>query len=287
MVHAHTVSVQASAGRNAGRPPLRVGIVGLGTIGRALAQAIDAGNVPVDLPAIHSRDTAKAQAFVQTLRHPPAVVDLPTLIERADVVIEAATQEVLFEMAPRVFKAGKDLLVLSVGALLEHPEWPDLAAQHGCRLYVPSGAIVGLDGIKGACAGQVDSVTITTRKPPAGLAGAPYVVQHGIDVYAFQEETVIFEGSAREACKGFPANVNVSAAVSLAGIGPDQTRIRILVVPGGTRNMHDVEVLGEFGRLTTHIENVPTASNPRTGKLAYLSTLAMLQSLATPLQCGT
>jgi aspartate dehydrogenase len=130
-------------------------------------------------------------------------------------------------------------------------------------------------------------VTITTRKPPAGLAGAPYVVEHGIDVYACSTDTVIFEGSAREACKGFPANVNVSAALSLAGIGPDCTRIRILVAPGSTRNMHDVEVVGEFGRMTTHIENVPTETNPRTGKLSYLSTLAMLKTLVSPLHCGT
>jgi aspartate dehydrogenase len=106
-------------------------------------------------------------------------------------------------------------------------------------------------------------------------------------VYAFTEETVIFEGTAREACQGFPANVNVSAALSLAGIGPDRTRIRILVAPDSLHNVHDVEVIGEFGRLTTHIENVPTASNPRTGKLSYLSALAMLKTLVSPLHCGT
>src|SRR5438093_8545243 len=154
-------------------------------------------------------------------------------------------------MAPAILKAGKDLMVLSVGAMLDHPEWPALAARHGCQLYVPSGAIVGLDGLKGACVGRVDAVTITTRKPPQGLAGAPYVEAHGIDVYAFTTETVIFEGRAREACKGFPASVNVAAALSLAGIGPDRTRIRSLVAPGKTRNMQDVEVKGDLVRLTT------------------------------------
>lgn len=105
-------------------------------------------------------------------------------------------------------------------------------------------------------------------------------------MYAFRTETVLFDGSAREACKGFPANVNVAAAVSLAGIGPDRTRIRILVAPGSTRNMHDVEVEGEFGRLTTHIENIPT-DNPRTGKLAYLSAIAMLKQIVSPYHYGT
>src|SRR5207249_4908379 len=119
------------------------------------------------------------------------VVDQAGIVTRCELVIEAATQAVLSTMAPRVLEAGKDLMVLSVGALLEHPEWPGLAARHGGRLYVPSGAIVGLDGIKGACAGHVDAVTITTRKPPQGLAGAPYVEAHGIDVYACTTETVI------------------------------------------------------------------------------------------------
>jgi aspartate dehydrogenase len=202
-------------------------------------------------------------------------------------VIEAATQAALAEIAPRTLAAGRDLMVLSVGGVLDHPEWAALAARHGARVYIPSGAIVGLDGVKGACVGRVEAVTITSRKPPKGLAGAPYVEEQGIDVFALQEETVIFEGSARDACKAFPANVNVSAALSLAGIGPDLTRIRVVVVPGGTRNIHDIEVVGEFGRLTTHIENVPSDTNPRTGKLAYLSALAMLQDIASPIRCGT
>ena len=265
---------------------MRVGIVGLGTIGQALATAIDRGEVAVQLTAVHSRTVEKAQAFARTLCCVPEVVDLPGIIARCDLVIEAATQAALTVMAPHILEAGKDLMVLSVGALLDHPEWPTLAARHGGRLYVPSGAIVGLDGLKGACAGRIDAVTITTRNPPQGLAGAPFVEADGFGVYAFHTATVIFEGSAREACKGFPANVNVAAAVSLAGIGPDRTRIRILVAPGSMRNMHDVEVEGEFGRLTTHIENVPT-DNPRTGKLAYLSAIAMLKQMVSPCHCGT
>jgi aspartate dehydrogenase len=266
---------------------MRVGIVGVGIIGQALARAIDRGEVAAQLTALHSRNLEKAQAFAHTLGRVPEVVeDIAGVIARCDLVIEAATQAALSAMAPAILGAGKDLMVLSVGALLDHPEWPALAARHGCRLYVPSGAIVGLDGLKGACVGQVESVTITTRKPPQGLAGAPYVEAHGIDVYAFTTETVIFEGSAREACQGFPANVNVAAALSLAGIGPDRTRICILVAPGSTRNIHDVEVVGEFGRLTTHIENVPT-ENPRTGKLSYLSAIGLLRQIVSALHCGT
>jgi aspartate dehydrogenase len=265
----------------------RVGIVGMGTIGRAIARALDTGELPVQLAAVYSRDTEKARSFAATLQVAPPVQPLDDLIADSDLVIEAATQDALTTIAPATLAAGKDLMVLSVGGLLDHPEWVDLATQHHCKLYVPSGAIVGLDGVKGACAGRIDSVTITTRKPPEGLAGAPYVVAHGIDVFALTEETEIFAGSAREACKGFPTNVNVSAALSLAGIGPDRTRIRILAVPGGTRNMHDVEVIGEFGRMTSHIENVPSATNPRTGKLSYLSAIAMLKEIAGAVRYGS
>ena len=265
---------------------LRVGIVGMGTIGRAMALALDSGDLPVQVAAVHSRDAEKAKAFVASLHAPPPVYDLDVLIAACDLVIEAATQEALDDIAPATLAAGKDLMVLSVGGLLDHPEWADVAKRQGCKLYIPSGAIVGLDGVKGACAGRVDSVTVTTRKPPAGLAGAPYVVARGIDVFAFTEETQIFEGSAREACKGFPTNVNVSAALSLAGIGPDRTRIRIIVAPGGARNMHDVEVIGEFGRMTSHIENVPSETNPRTGKLSYLSALAMLEEIVGAARYG-
>ncbi len=265
---------------------LCVGIVGLGTIGRAIAHALDSGEVAAQLTAVQSRNMDRARAFAATLRQPPQVVALPALITASDLVIETATQAALATIAPLTLEAGKDLMVLSVGGLLDYPEWAGLAARQGCKIYIPSGAIAGLDGVKGACVGQVDAVTITTRKPPKGLAGAPYVEERGIDVFALTEETLIFEGSAREACKGFPANVNVSAALSLAGIGPDRTRIRIFAVPGSTRNMHDIEVIGEFGRMTAHIENVLSETNPRTGKLSYLSAIAMLKEIVGAVRCG-
>ena len=266
---------------------MRVGIVGLGTIGCALCRAIDRGEVAAELVAVTTRQQDRARAFLHGLRHPPALLPLDELIRRSDLVIEAATQEALETIAPRTIEQGKDLLVLSVGGLLEHEDWAELARRSGSHIYVPSGAIVGLDGVKGARIGTIESVTLTTRKPPKGLAGAPFVVEHQLDLDALREETLIFEGNAREACRGFPANVNISAALSLAGIGADRTRVRIIAVPGGTRNVHDVEVVGEFGCFTIHLENVPTETNPRTGILSYLSTLAMLQELASPLKVGT
>ena len=152
-------------------------------------------------------------------------------------------------------------------------------------MYLPSGAIAGLDGIKSAAVGQIVHVTHTTRKPPEGLEGAPYLVERGISLAGLRTEKEVFSGSAREACRGFPANVNVTAAVSLAGIGPDQTRVRILAVPGLTRNCHDIEVAGEFGRLLVHIENVPS-ENPKTGKLTALSIIRAVQDAVDPVRIG-
>jgi aspartate dehydrogenase len=266
---------------------MRVGIVGLGTIGRALCHAIDRGEVKGQLVAVTTRHHDRANRFLQELCHQPPLLSLDELVARSELVIEAATQEALAAIAPCTLRQGKDLLVLSVGGILDHEEWVELAQRTGSRIYVPSGAIVGLDGVKGATIGHITAVTMTTRKPPKALAGAPFVVEHQIDLDRFTQATVIFEGSAREACRGFPANVNISAALSLAGIGADRTRLRILVDPEGTRNVHDIEVVGEFGRFNIHLENEPSETNPRTGKLTYLSTVALLKGLGNPLKVGT
>lgn len=266
---------------------LRVGIVGVGTIGRAIARAIGEGKVKAVLAGLTGRDQAKARAFASALRPSPTVLPLPLLIQASDLVIEAATQDALIQMAPQILGAGKDLMILSVGALLGHEEWVKLARERGGKIHVPSGAIAGLDGVKGASMGQIRKVTMETRKPPAGLKGAPYLNQHRIDLGRVTEPTLIFEGSARQAVVGFPANVNVVAALSLAGIGPDLTRIRIFADPSVTMNIHRIRVEGEFGTLEITIENVPSETNPRTGRLSALSAIAYLERLTSTLQIGT
>ena len=263
-----------------------IGIVGCGAIGKALLKAVEAGRLAVRVAGVTSRNEKSARTFLSTLREPPPYLDRKELIARSDLVVEAAGQTVVPALAEEVFDAGKELMVISVGALLDHPEIMGKARETGCRLFVPSGAIAGLDGIKSASVGQVSHVTITTRKPPEGLEGAPYLVERKISLAGLREEREVFSGSAREACHGFPANVNVSAAVSLAGIGADRTRIRILAVPGLKRNCHDIEVEGEFGRLAVHVENVPS-ENPRTGRLTALSIIRSIQDVIDPVRIGT
>ena len=164
--------------------------------------------------------------------------------------------------------------------------WVKLARDRRARIFVPSGAIGGLDAVKAARVGRITSVMMETRKPPAGLAGAPYLAARRVDLDAITEPTLIFEGPAAEAVRGFPANVNVLAALSLAGVGPSLTTIRLYAVPGLTRNTHRITVEGDAGRVTIDIENVPS-ENPRTGRLSYLSAIAMLRDLNAPLRVGT
>jgi aspartate dehydrogenase len=263
-----------------------VGIVGCGAIGRALVTAVQSGKLSVRIAGVTSRTEKSARDFLSSLKSAPPYLSLAELIAASDLVVEAAGGLVVPALAREVFAAGKDLMVISAGALLDYPEVIAESRQTGCRLYVPSGAIAGLDGIKSACVGQITHVTMTTRKPPNGLEGAPYLEQKRISLAGLIEEKEVFSGSAREACQGFPANVNVSAAVSLAGIGADRTRIRIVAVPGLKRNCHDIEIEGEFGRLHIHIENVPS-ENPKTGKLTALSIIRSVQDVVDPVRIGT
>ena len=268
------------------RDPLRVGVVGLGVIGRHVCRALDAGLTGVVLAGATTRRRDAGEAFLATLKSSVPFYALDDLVGAADLIVEASTQAHLAEIAPKALGAGRDLVVLSCGGLLGRDDWVALAQRHGARILVPSGAIAGLDGVKGGAVGAVTSVTMETRKPPQGLAGAPWIVQQRIDLEAIREETLIFEGPATEACRAFPANVNVLAALSLAGIGPERTRTKIYAVPGLTRNMHRIHIEGEFGALRIEVENVPS-ENPRTGRLSYLSTIALLRDLGAALRVGT
>ena len=257
---------------------VKIGIVGMGVIGRRVAEAVSRSIPGITLIGVSARRPESAAGF--------PTLPLDALIERSDLIVEAATQAALREFGPAVLSAGKHLMVLSVGALVGVlDEWARLADKHGCRILVPSGAIAGLDGVKGAREGAISAVTMETRKPPRGLAGAPYIEQQRIDLDAITRETLIFEGPATAAVRAFPANVNVVAALSLAGIGPERTRIKLYAVPGLARNQHRITVEGEFGTLRIEVENVPS-ENPRTGRLSYLSAIAMLREMGASVQVG-
>lgn len=266
---------------------LRVAIGGLGAVGSSLARRLDEGIAGLVLSAVSARDRTRALARMHAFRRPVPVLPLAQLAEHADVVVECAPAAAFAEVAEPAVRAGRIFMPISVGALLDNLHLVALARASGARIIVPSGALLGLDAVQAAALGRVDSVRMVTRKPPQALAGSPYLEQHGIEVDHLAAPLKVFEGSAREGARGFPANVNVAAALGLAGIGPERTRLEVWADPTVSRNTHSIVVEAEAARFELKIENVPTEENPRTGKLVALSVLAALKRLVSPLSIGT
>jgi len=262
--------------------PLTVGIGGLGAIGLAVAKALDRGIPGLALKAVSARDHARAAERTAGFAHKPAIVALGELAELCDIVVECCPAQEFATVVEPAIARGRIVLLLSVGALLERGDLIERAKQTGARIVVPTGALLGLDAVRAAAEGEIRSVRMVTRKPPAGLKGAPYLAQHRIDLDTVTVPTRIFGDGAR----GFPANVNVAAALSLAGIGPDRTRLEIWADPTVTRNTHSIELDADSVRLTMKIENVPS-ENPRTGKVTPLSAIACLRGLTATLKVGT
>jgi aspartate dehydrogenase len=265
----------------------RVAIAGFGAIGKVVAQRLDRGIDGLELAAVAARDVPPAKAAMAGFVRPVPVVPLARLWENAEIVVECAPAAVLREIAEPALGHGRIVMVLSCGTLLDNFDLVDLARRNGGRILVPTGALLGLDAVIAAAEGGIASVNMITRKPPQGLLGAPYLAAHDIDITGLTEPRRVFSGTAREAARGFPANVNVAAALALAGIGPDRTMVEIWADPGVTRNIHRIEVEAAAARLSMQIENVPSDDNPRTGRLTPLSVIAALKKLASPLAIGT
>jgi aspartate dehydrogenase len=265
---------------------MTVAIGGLGAIGLPLARALDEGIAGLRLVLVSARDEAKAARRVQSFRLPPRIVK-PDGLAAADIVVEAAPAAVFEQIAIPAIRAGRILVVASAGALLPRMHLIKQAEQTGARILVPTGALLGLDAVRAAAEGPIESVTIETHKPPLGLEGAPHLRKQGIDVRASTEPIKVFEGNALEAAAGFPANLNVAAALALAGIGPMRTKVEIWADPTVTRNTHTIRVEAASARLTMTIENVPSRENPRTGRITALSVLACLRGLVSTLKIGS
>jgi aspartate dehydrogenase len=267
--------------------PLRVAIGSIGTVGLAVARRLDQGIHGLILTAVSARDTAKAAHNMRNFSSPAPVLPLKDLADAADVVIECAPAAVFSEIAEPTVKAGRVLMPISVGALLSHWHLAKIARVHAARIIVPSGALLGLDAVRAAAEGCIEQVRMVTRKPPASLAGSPYLEANGIDLDGLDQPLRVFSGSAREGAFGFPANVNVAAALGLAGIGVDRTRLEIWADPAVSRNTHTIVVDSDSSRLELKIENVPTEENPRTGKIVAQSVIATLRRLVDPVVIGT
>ncbi len=267
---------------------MTIGLVGCGAIGSRLAREIERRfKRQARLIGVYDSDPRKAERLSRCFRPRIPILQISELVSRSDLLIEAASPKAVRQLLPHVISKRKAMLVMSTGGILQSPELVRRARAASIPLYLPSGAIVGLDGIKAAANGALKSVTLTTRKPPLALKGSPELVRRRIRLDRVKAPQVLFEGSATEAIKAFPQNVNVAATLALAGLGPHRTRVRVVVDPSLKRNVHEIEVVGSFGRLLTRTENLPSRKNPRTSQLAVLSALATLRQIFSPLRIGT
>jgi aspartate dehydrogenase len=266
--------------------PTRVAIAGLGTIGRAVARKLADGLPGLTLACAATGDHGRARAWLEAQAIICPLVEPQSFPDLCDLAVECAPASILEQVCRPMLEAGKRVVVLSAGALLPRPELMELAKERGGQIIVPTGALLGLDAVTAAAEGRIHSVRMITRKPPAGLRGAPYLVANDISVDGLNEAKQVFHGSARVAAAGFPANVNVAAALALAGIGPDRTMIEIWADPSLDRNCHTIEVESDSARFSLTIENVPS-ENPKTGRITALSVLAALRKLHAPIRIGT
>jgi aspartate dehydrogenase len=263
-----------------------VAIAGFGAIGRAVAQHLAASDIGYVVSAVSAARPQVAQEHLGTLGIDAHVVPLHELADHADIIVECAPASTFRTTAEPALKSGRTLIVLSSGALLESWDLVDLAEESGGRIMIPSGAFMGLDAVQAAQQGEIHSVHLETRKPTAGLAGAPYLAAHNVNIDEVRTPTQIFEGSVRDAIKGFPANLNVAVTLSLAGLGPDRTTMEVWADPLLERNTHHVHVDSDSASLDFTIQNIPT-DNPKTGRLTALSVIALLQKYNSHLQIGT
>jgi aspartate dehydrogenase len=265
-----------------------IAIIGCGVIGSSLAADAEK-NLKESVKSIVVWDIDRAKMSYISERCPSAsqASSIEDAVKKADLVIEAANPQAAAELLGAALLHRKDIMIMSVGGILGNEHLLTEADMAGVRVIVPSGAIAGIDAIKSARIAGIESATLTTRKSPKSLKGAPYISEKGIDMDKITGETVIFEGSASEAVKGFPKNINVSALLSLAGIGAEKTRVRIVVSPEYTKNIHEIEVKGKAGTIFTRTENVPSPDNPGTSYLAVLAAMTSLREYFESVHIGT
>ena len=252
-----------------------LGILGCGTIANLIVNNISSENNGITIKYFYDRDIEKAENLA-ALANGIAVLDLDEMIANVDLILEAASQSSVENHGLKILKNGKDLIVMSIGALMDEKlrnKMEKVANENNSKIFVPSGAIVGLDGIKAASVGKIDKITLTTKKSPKSLGKK------------VDKEEILFEGKASEAVKIFPLNINVAATLSI--VGNIDIDVKIIVDPEVDRNVHEVLVQGDFGEFKTRIENLPCEMNPKTSVLAAYSAIKLLKNLNKSFVIGT
>jgi len=261
-------------------------------MGTQIALAIDSGKIPATLTHVYDDSKEKSKLLVEKLINKPEIVENSHLLSSnpVDIVVEAASQDAVRDVSLSILQNKKDLMIMSVGALLDESIYDILS--DACKdfkktIYLPSGAIAGLDGIK-SIKDELESLSITTTKHPRSLKGAKFFETSDIRLDEINSPTVIFQGMAKEAVLLFPANINVAALLSLSGIGSEKTKVKIIADPDTDKNTHHIEAEGKFGKMTFTIENYPDTNNPKTSRLAILSAIETLRKYCSDdIQIGT
>ncbi len=270
----------------------RIGLLGCGAIGTQIALAIDSGRIPATLTHVYDIEQSHAENLVSKLKQKPEVVSNSHLLSSnsVELVVEAASQDAVRNDAVSILQNKKDMMIMSAGALLDESIFEvisDACRDFGKTVYLPSGAIAGLDALK-SVRDELESVVLVTTKNPNSLKDAPFFDSSDIDPEKISEPTVLFDGTAKEAVSLFPKNVNVSALLSLVGLGGDNTSVRVVADPNIDKNMHEINVNGKFGNMKIIVENVPDSMNPKTSRLATLSAVELLRQICTKeVQIGT
>lgn len=267
---------------------MKIGLAGTGAIGFKVAQYLDRGEIPGHvLAGFCARTDAGAANFNATLTSSVPRYTFTDLAEHCDIVVECLPPQIFQDIAYPVLAAGKTLVVLSASQLLGRDDLVQLAEKNGGRIIVPSGAMLGIDALKAVAVGELKSVTIKTSKPVAGLLNAPFLAKANIDLTTIEGPYCLLSGSVSEVAAEFPANVNVAAALSLAGLGPDRTRMEIWADPSLERNKHTVTVTSDSSDFTMTIQNRPSEENPATGRITPQSVIALLRDMNPTLKVGT
>ncbi len=254
---------------------MKLGIIGCGAIGSDVAKAADC--FP-EIEEIHIFDiNPAAEKKLEKTVKKAQIISFDDMLEKTDIIFEAASQAAVKKYAVPILQHKIDLIIMSIGSLFDdelRKKLETIAKKQGCKIYLPSGAVCGIDGILSASIDVIDKVTLVTTKPPKSLEKD------------FKKRTVVFKGNARDAVKEFPKNINVAANLSIAGIGFDDTLVEIVADPVATRNSHKILAHGKFGRLRAEVENMPNPNNPGSSYLASLSAIATLKRIINPIQIG-
>ncbi len=253
---------------------MKVGIVGCGAIANIITTSIVPEDNGIEIRYFFDKDVERAENLA-SLAGGVAVLDFEDMLNNVDLVLECASPDSVKELAPTVLEHGKDMIIMSIGAFMDMEFYNNvlkIAKENDAKIHLPSGAVVGLDGIKAVAKFGLKEVNLVTRKSPKSL---------GKDI---DKEEVLFEGKASEAVKEFPLNINVAATISMAC--NRDIDVKIIVDPKVDRNVHEITAKGDFGEFKTTTMNYPCSSNPKTSMLAALSAIRLLKSFNETISVG-